>query len=103
MTNDFPIGPGLRRKQTCRSLITSPNILESSVHKKKQKFLTSTLDPLINPGVVDKINAYYGRRNAKAFAADDNYIKDVSADRQNYSKLEPSVVIKDDLDNVNSP
>ena len=93
--NDFPIGPGSEESRS--SLSHLPKYFRTPANKK---FLTSTLDQLINPGVVDKINAYYGRRNAKAFAADDNYIKDVSADRQNY-QLEPSVVIKDDLDNVN--
>ena len=76
--NDFPIGPGSEESRS--SLSHLPKYFRTPANKK---FLTSTLDQLINPGVVDKINAYYGRRNAKAFAADDNYIKDVRAERQN--------------------
>ena len=64
-----------------------------------KKFLQSTLDQLIQPGVAEKINSYYGRKTAKAFKSIDNYVGDVSADRENY-QLEPATVIKDDLDNV---
>ena len=64
-----------------------------------KKFLNSTLDQLIQPGVVQKLNGYIGRETARAFTASDNYIGDVSADRFNY-QLEPAAVIKDNLDNV---
>ena len=64
-----------------------------------KKFLNSTLDQLIQPGVVEKLNGYIGRETAKAYTATDNYIGDVSADRFNY-QLEPAAVIKDNLDNV---
>ena len=42
-----------------------------------KKFLNSTLDQLIQPGVVEKLNGYIGRETAKAFTATDNYIGDV--------------------------
>ena len=64
-----------------------------------KKFLNSTLDQLIQPGVVEKLNGYIGRETARAFTASDNYIGDVSDDRFNY-QLEPAAVIKDNLDNV---
>ena len=64
-----------------------------------KKFLNSTLDQLIQPGVVEKLNGYIGRQSSKAFTANDNYIGDVSSDRFNY-QLEPAAVIKDNLDNV---
>ena len=64
-----------------------------------KKFLSSTLDQLIQPGVVEKLNGYIGRETAKAFTATDNYIGDVSDSRFNY-QLEPAAVIKDNLDNV---
>ena len=63
------------------------------------KFLHSTLDQLLNPGTVEKISAYYGRKTAKAFQPNDNYISEVSDDRQNY-QLEPVVVRRDNLNNV---
>lgn len=64
-----------------------------------RKFLQSTLDQLIQPGVAEKLNGYVGRRTAKAFSSLDNYVSDVSDQRENY-QLEPATVIKDQLDNV---
>jgi len=94
--NEFPISPdGENEKRS--SLTHLPRYFRTPANKK---FLTSTLDQLIQPGEVEKLNAYYGRKaDAKAFVADDNYVGDVSADRENY-QLEPSVVIKDNVDNV---
>lgn len=64
-----------------------------------KKFLSSTLDQMTIPGVVEKVNSFAGRRWAKAAKSTDNYLKDVSNDRENY-QLEPSVVYKDELGNV---
>tara|TARA_B110000503_G_scaffold143116_1_gene242654 strand:- start:5811 stop:21632 length:15822 start_codon:yes stop_codon:yes gene_type:complete len=64
-----------------------------------RKFLQSTLDQMIQPGVAEKLNGYIGRETAKAFVPSDNYIADVSAARKNY-QLEPAIVIKDNVDNV---
>jgi hypothetical protein len=36
-----------------------------------KKFLNSTLDQLIQPGVVEKLNGYIGRETAKAYTATD--------------------------------
>jgi len=63
------------------------------------KFLGSTLDQLIQPGVVGKLNGYVGRKTSKAYQSSDIYIGDVSQDRENY-QLEPASVITDDLGNV---
>ena len=49
-----------------------------------KKFLSATLDQLLNPGVAEKISAYYGRRIAKARSQSDTYVDDVSEDRTNY-------------------
>tara|TARA_B110000090_G_scaffold78344_1_gene89240 strand:+ start:4696 stop:19641 length:14946 start_codon:yes stop_codon:yes gene_type:complete len=65
-----------------------------------KKFLNSTLDQLIQPGIVEKLNGYVGRETAKAYVASDNYIGDVSDNRFNY-QLEPTAVIEDNLGNVN--
>lgn len=62
------------------------------------KFLHSTVDQLISEGQTEKISAYYGRKNAKAFNPSDTYVQEVSDDRQNY-KLEPSIVAEDSLGN----
>ena len=49
-----------------------------------RKFLQGTLDQLIQPGVAEKLSGYIGRETAKAYTPKDNYIGDVSADRNNY-------------------
>jgi len=93
--NEFPINPdGENEKRT--SLSHLPRYFRTPANKK---FLTSTLDQLIQPGVVEKLNAYYGRKDAKAYAADDNYVGDVTKTREDY-QLEPALVLKDDIDNV---
>ena len=63
-----------------------------------EKFLHSTVDQLISEGQTEKISAYYGRKDAKAFNANDSYISEVSDDRANY-KLEPAITAFDNLDN----
>ena len=64
-----------------------------------KKFLSSTVDQLIQPGVAEKLNGYVGRKTAKAYSVKDNYVEDVSADRENY-QLEPASIVKDNLGNV---
>ena len=63
------------------------------------KFLNATLDQMLQPGVAEKLNVFYGRKNATAFSSTDNYVGDVNPERENY-QLEPASVIKDDLGNV---
>lgn len=64
-----------------------------------KKFLASTLDQLLQPGVAQKIHGFIGRKIAKAYQTDDNYVGDVSANRENY-QLEPAVVIEDTIGNT---
>ena len=63
------------------------------------KFLQATLDQLTQPGVAEKLDGYFGRKNAKAFSVEDNYVGDTSKQREDY-QFEPATVIKDDLGNV---
>jgi len=86
--------PGKNNKITASDFL--PTFFRTKANKK---FLQSTLDQLIQPGVAEKINGYYGRKTAKAYTPKDNYIDDVSDDRQNY-QFEPAVVIKDNYENV---
>jgi len=65
-----------------------------------KKFLAATLDQLIQPGVAEKLNGYFGRKTAKGYQSSDFYIGDVSTDREDY-QFEPASVIKDELNNVN--
>ena len=63
------------------------------------KFLTSTLDQLIQPGVAEKLNGYLGRKTAKSYRPTDNYIGGITESREKY-QLEPAALIKDDLGNI---
>lgn len=64
-----------------------------------QKILSSTLDQMLQPGVAEKIEGYFGRTTAKSFRPSDTYIEDISTQRQN-RQLEPAAVATDDLGNV---
>lgn len=65
-----------------------------------KKFLSSTLDQMLQPGVVENVNGFVGKKNAKAFDyAKDIYIQENNVDRENY-QLEPATLIKDNLGNV---
>ena len=86
--------PGQNNKITSSDFL--PKFFRTQANKK---FLQGTLDQLIQPGVAEKINGYYGRTTAKAYKVTDNYIDDVSANRTNY-QLEPATVIKDNYDNI---
>lgn len=64
-----------------------------------RKILNGTLDQLISVGEIDKINAYIGRKTSKAYVPTNNYLEEISSDRQAY-QFEPAVLVKDQLDNV---
>tara|TARA_B100001094_G_scaffold105677_1_gene101836 strand:- start:5792 stop:21241 length:15450 start_codon:yes stop_codon:yes gene_type:complete len=86
--------PGQDKNITASDFL--PSFFRTAANKK---FLQATLDQLIQPGVAEKINGYFGRTTAKAFKPTDNYMDDVSSERKNY-QLEPAAVIKDNYDNV---
>ena len=92
--NDLPVSIGKNTPRTSVEFL--PKYFRTLPNKK---FLAATVDQMIQTGVAEKLNAYYGRRNAKAVSIDDNYITDTSSIRQNY-QLEPSTVIQDELGNV---
>ena len=73
-----------------------PNYYRTNSNKK---FLGSTIDQLINPGQVDSISSYLGRKITPAYKYTDSYLPDVSNDRQSY-QLEPSLIINDSDNNV---
>ena len=64
-----------------------------------KKFLQATIEQLVKPGTVKKINGYIGRKNAKAAVGDDIFVAAPTVDRQNY-QLEPSLTIDDALGNT---
>ena len=93
--NESPLPvPGQDSKITASDFL--PVFFRSKANKK---FLQATLDQLIQPGVAEKINGYYGRKTAKAYKPTDNYVGDVSKNRQTY-QFEPATVIKNNYDNV---
>ena len=93
--NEYPIPAGSDTGSR-KSAQLLPRYFRTNANKK---FLQSTLDQLTQPGVAEKLSGYIGRKTAKAYQASDNYIGDVSKNREDY-QLEPALVLKDDLDNV---
>ena len=87
---EFPIPTGSGKEER-KSAEFLPKYFRTPVNNK---FLHSTIDQLISQGTLEKINAYYGRKNTPNFQAGDLYVEEVSKDRENY-KLEPSIVQKD--------
>ena len=93
--NEFPL-PVDGNDENRKSESFLPRYFRTDPNKK---FLQSTLDQLIQPGVAQKLNGYVGRKTSKAYNSDNNYVGDVSVNRENY-QFEPATVIKDDLNNV---
>ena len=92
--NEYPVPVNNNSNRKSASLL--PRYFRTPANKK---ILASTLDQLMQPGVAEKINGYFGRQTAKAFNPQDDYIGEFNARRENY-QLEPAAVIKDELDNV---
>jgi len=57
------------------------------------KFLSAVVDPLIQPGVLDKVVGYLGRRYDKTFNGQDVYV-DTDATLRSRYQLEPGVIFK---------
>lgn len=91
---DFPLPAGDSRSTSSVNFL--PKYFRTDTNKK---FLGSTIDQMIAPGVVEKIDAFAGRRYSKATTSADTYLSDVSASRENY-QFEPAIVYKNELDNV---
>jgi len=64
-----------------------------------KKFLQATLDQLMQPGKVRKVNGFIGRQNSKAVKASDTFVNAADKVRQDY-QLEPTAIIQDDFENV---
>ena len=65
------------------------------------KFFAGTLDPLIQPGSLEKLVGYYGRRFGRTYTGKDVYLDTDQTLRSRY-QLEPSVVVRDDLQKIES-
>lgn len=73
-----------------------PRFFRTNANKK---FLNATIDQLIQPGAVKKINGYIGRSNTKSAISTDIQVEAADKIRQDY-QLEPAAVIKDYLGNT---
>ena len=89
----IPVG----KDNTRRSADLLPRYYRTVANKK---FLTSTLDQLVQPGAIEKVDGFVGRKDSKAFKTTDNYVSEISRDRDQY-QLEPVAVVEDDLGNTN--
>ena len=89
--DEKPIQTGKDEKREVASLL--PRYFRTSANKK---FLSSTLDQMMQPGVIEKVDGFIGRKDAKAFSADDNYVPEISSDRENY-QLEPVATIQNNI------
>ena len=92
--NEYPLPSGNNENNSSAKFL--PRYFRTDANKK---FLGSTLDQFTTPGVVEKINAFVGRREAKAATIADTYLPDVSTNRENY-QLEPALIGKDNIGNV---
>jgi hypothetical protein len=92
--NEFPMPDGSNQKRSSARHL--PKYFRT---EKNKKFLQSTLDQLLQPGVAEKVNSFVGKKTAKSFTPSDNYLDEISSARENY-QLEPVSVIKDALGNV---
>ena len=91
--NAIPVNDADKNKRRSADLL--PRYYRTVANKK---FLSSTLDQLVQPGSVEKVDGYIGRKDAKAFKASDNYVSEISLDRDQY-QLEPVSVINDSVGN----
>lgn len=73
-----------------RSVELLPNIFQTTPNKK---FLEAIVDPLIQPGSLEKLSGYVGRKYGKTYNPSDVYIDNQHTLRSKY-QLEPGVVIK---------
>ena len=94
--HEYPLPTGGKIPPRRKSAELLPRYFRTITNKK---FLNATLDQLTQPGVAEKLAGYFGRDTAKSYKANDTYITEHSADRENY-QLESAAVVKDKLNNV---
>lgn len=72
-----------------KSVNLLPSIFQT---ESNDKFLAGTLDPLIQPGTLDKVVGYIGRRYGKMYNGNDIYLDSDASLRSRY-QLEPGITI----------
>jgi len=73
-----------------------PNIFRTTAN---EKFFAGAFDPLIQPGVLDRIVGYVGRRYGKTFNGSSIYLDTNETLRSRY-QLEPGVITTDNEENI---
>ena len=72
----------------------SVNLLPSFLRtEKNNKFLSSTLDQLISPPEITRIDAYVGSKDTPSYRTGDEYLQELDPIRSKY-QLEPALVIR---------
>jgi len=86
MSNKVFKSSGLPIRRTVELL---PDVFQSTAN---EKFLGATMDALTQPGALEKLSGYIGRKYGKAFNSKDIYLDKTNTLRDVY-QLEPGVVI----------
>ena len=88
MADKFPKS-GLPIRKTVELL---PSVFRSEIN---DKFMSAVIDPLVQPGSLEKLVGYIGRRYGKTYRSPDVYLDSDNTLRSRY-QLEPGVVVKKD-------
>lgn len=81
-----------------RSTDFLPSVFKTDANSK---FLGGVFDPLIQPGVLEKISGFIGRRYGKSFTGNDVYLDTDNTLRSRY-QLEPGVVVTNENGSVSN-
>lgn len=79
-----------------KSSVLLPQVFQTD---KNKKFLNATVDQFITEPSQTRLNGFIGRKFASNYVAGDNYITEISDDRENY-QLEPAVVYRNQRNEV---
>lgn len=64
--------------------------------ESNNKFLEGVVDPLVQPGLLEKTVGYVGRRYGKTYKSSDTYLDTDNTLRSRY-QLEPAVIVRNDI------
>ncbi len=95
MTEKVFTQSGIKIRRTVDLL---PKIFQTD---NNEKFFGGVLDPLVQPGVLEKLSGYIGRRHGKTYNGKDVYLDNDETLRSRY-QLEPGVVTVDSDENIQS-
>ena len=73
-----------------KSVELLPKVFQTEAN---DKFLAGVVDPLVQPGLLDKITGYVGRRFGKTYNGNDLYL-DTDATLRSAYQLEPGVIYR---------